>query len=126
MNSQTAATTYYKPEPPLTYERLAETELRKLEDITPATTLPAAFVIARGFAAVAYAVLAVGEACEDQGTDVSNALADLAHASGATASNVADIADAATAARWWQRLAWWVQFAWRTRAAALAKGPQQP
>jgi hypothetical protein len=109
-----------------TYSDLVELELRKLEDVNSATTLPAAYVIARGFAAVAYAVLALRETCEDQGTDVSNALADLASAAGDTAVSVADLADAATAARWWTRLAWRVQFALRVRGLRLDQGPQEP
>jgi hypothetical protein len=111
------------------YNELAEHELRKLEDVDPGTTLPAAYVIARGFTAVTYAVLAVREACEGQGTDVSNTLFDIAGAGGdvaAIAVSVAGIADAVTAAPWWRRLAWRVQFAWQIRAARLAEGPEEP
>ena len=112
-------TSTYKPEPALTCERLAEIELRKLEDVNPGTTLPAAYVIARGLAAVTYAVLALRDTCQDQATDMSNALSSLADAATdtsdyagritwameETADYTGRLAYAADALPWWRRLA---------------------
>jgi hypothetical protein len=71
------------------YHDLAERELRKLEDADPHTTLPAAYVIARGFTAVTYAVLALRETYWDQAADLSNTLSRLAD----SAADLAETAD---------------------------------
>jgi hypothetical protein len=67
----------YRPEHSLTYDVLAERELRKLEDVGSATTLPPAYVAARGFAALTYAVLALHETTDSTSTDIANAISDV-------------------------------------------------
>lgn len=108
--------TTYRPPKIDGYNDLAELELRKLEDVKPGTALPVTYVIARGFAAVTYAVLALRDTCQDQGTDVSNTLSSLAGAAGdyagritwaaeETADYTGRLAGAAGALPWWRRLA---------------------
>ena len=115
------------------YHDLAERELRKLEDIGPRDE-PTAYVIARGFAAVTYAVLALRDTCQDQGTDIGNTLSRLADAAADTsdyarritwaAEETADytgrLAYAADALPWWRRLAL------RLRPGLRHDAPEEP
>jgi hypothetical protein len=105
------------------YHALAERELSKLEYADSGTTLPVAYLIAHGFAAVTYAVLALRDACQDQVTDISNTLSRLADAAADTSDyagritfaseDTADytgrLAYTADLPPWWRRLAWWLR-----------------
>jgi hypothetical protein len=78
------------------YTHLAGSELRALENVrAPNTAVTSAYVTARGFTALTYAVLALAGACEDQGAGISKVLSDLADSAGGTAGSVARIAEKA-------------------------------
>ena len=106
--------------PPITgYHDLAELELRKLEDIGLDSTRTA-YATARGFAALAYAVLALRETCQEEATDLSNTLADLANAADDTAAYAGLVVDVLAAPAWWRRLAW------RLRPGRPDSPPEEP
>jgi len=79
----------------VTWQDLAERELRNIEDVTLSTAPAATVVIARGLSAVTYAVLALCDTCQDQAADLGNVLSDLADSTADAAGAAARIAETA-------------------------------
>jgi hypothetical protein len=101
------------------YHDLAELELRKLEDIGPDSS-ETAYVTARGFAALAYALLALRETYQEEATDLSNTLHDISGAASDTAAYTGLVVDMLAALTWWRRLAW------RLRPGRPDSPPEEP
>ena len=107
--------------PPITgYHDLAELELRKLEDINNPDSTRTAYATARGFAALAYALLALRETYQAEATDLSNTLADISGAASDTAAYTGLVVDVLAAPAWWRRLAW------RLRPGRPDSPPEEP